>query len=400
MRAFEGPVPEFELTAEGTARAASFYAEWGFVVVRALEAEQCAELVREQWAEVIRKQPWVEPIKVFGARGELSPDDAGYLETITAPLTARQRKEFARAWPMHRGFGACCDDANFHLRGVWAIRQDPRLYALAAKLTSNANLWVDVNRSIHKLPGEGSYEFLHWDANPLHAEGAEGDEPAQVCGKVLYTPARAVLVPGTHTAEFRAEFKALYGAQFSSVSPKAAKVALSRDKPDPLGLAGRAVQIPIGAGRAVFWSKWLLHGMAKTPLKDPTEYGTYLGYFAAGARAEYARKCGVDEREDRVASYTLGRAPKLWPSFDRVHFAPRRFTNFPHLLDAYVRKMPHDHPSIVRGARVTLKPWPVEGYVPPELTPLGRRLLGISPEEYEAAQEAAQGKRKRKREDA
>jgi hypothetical protein len=62
--------------------------------------------------------------------------------------------------------------------------------------------------------------------------------------------------------------------------------------------------------------------------------------------------------------------------------------------------MPHDHPSIVRGARVTLKPWPVEGYAPPELTPLGRRLLGISPEEYEAAQEAAQGKRKRKREDA
>ncbi len=55
MRAFEGPVPEFELTAEGTAR-----------------AERCAELVREQWAEVVRKQPWVEPIKVFGARRALA----------------------------------------------------------------------------------------------------------------------------------------------------------------------------------------------------------------------------------------------------------------------------------------------------------------------------------------
>ena len=395
MRAFEGPVPEFELTADGGARAAEFYARWGFVVVRALDEHRCGELIREQWREVILTQPWSDPIKVFAKGGTLGPDDAGFLEAVTAPLSVKQRKEFARAWPMHRGFGACCDDSNFHLRGVWAIRENPSLFELAARIAGTEELWVDVNRSIQKLPGEGEHEFLHWDANPFGHEEESAQVP-QVCGKVCYTPARVVLVPGTHTAEFRAEFTALYAAQYASLSPKAAKVAIARDKPDPLKLAERAMQIPIGAGRAVFWSKWLLHGMAKTPLNEPTEYGTYLGYFARGARAEYERKCGVDERADRVESYALGRAPKLWPSFDRIHFVPKRFANFPKILDGYVRKMPPGHPSIVRGARVTLTPWPVEGYTPPELSPLGQKLLGISSEEYEAVH----AKRKRKRADS
>jgi hypothetical protein len=56
------------------------------------------------------------------------------------------------------------------------------------------------------------------------------------------------------------------------------------------------------------------------------------------------------------------------------------------------------HSSGRRGAeparaRVTLKPWPVEEYAPPKLSPLGQKLLGISSEEYEAIHG-----RKRKRE--
>ena len=30
----------------------------------------------------------------------------------------------------------------------------------------------------------------------------------------------------------------------------------------------------------------------------------------------------MDELEDRVSSYTEGRAPRLWPSLDRIHFYP------------------------------------------------------------------------------
>jgi hypothetical protein len=33
-------------------------------------------------------------------------------------LSPKQRKEFERAWTLHRGFGACCDDAVFHLPGA------------------------------------------------------------------------------------------------------------------------------------------------------------------------------------------------------------------------------------------------------------------------------------------
>ena len=390
VRAFEGPVPEFDLSTD-VARAAEFYEEWGFVVVRALDDAQCADLIREQWNKVILTQPWSDPIKVFGPGGKLlRPDDPGFLEVVTSQLSVKQRKEFSDKWTLHRGFGACCDDAVFHLPGVCAIREDPKLYALAARVMRTEELWVGVNRSIHKLPGEGENEFIHVDANPLFPDR---EKASQMCGKVLYTPARVVLVPGTHTDAFRAEFKSAYAEHYPNYNAKAAKFAISREKPDPLGIAGKAVQIPIRAGCAVFWHEWLFHGMAKTPLNEPTEYGTYLGYFENGSREQYERKCGVVEREDRVASYTLGRAPRLWPSLDRIHFVPYRFTNFPKILDGYVRKMPHDHPSIVRGARVTLKPWPVEEYAPPKLTPLGQKLLGISSEEYEAIHG-----RKRKRE--
>ena len=381
VRAFEGPVPEFDLA--DVARAAEFYAEWGFVVVRALTDAQCAELIREQWNQVILKQPWSDPIKVFGPGGKLlRPDDPGFLEVVTAPLSVKQRREFSDKWTFHRGFGACCDDAVFHLPGVCAIREDPKLYALAARVMGNQELWVGINRSIQKLPGEGEDEFIHVDANPLFPDR---ERASQMCGKVLYTPARVVLVPGTHTDAFRAEFKSKYEKHYPAISAKAAKFAIGRDKPDPLGIVEKAVQIPIRAGCAVFWHEWLFHGMAKTPLNEPTEYGTYLGYFESGSRAGYVGKCGVVEREDRVASYTLGRAPKLWPSLDRIHFVPYRFTNFPKILEGYVRKMPPGHPSIVRGARVTLKPWPVDGYAPATLSPLGQKLLGISSEEYAEA---------------
>ena len=395
MRSFEGTVPEFDLSTD-VERAADFYAEWGFVVVRALDGAKCAELIREQWNKVILKQPWSDPIKVFAPSAKreaprvLRPDDPGFLEVVTAPLSAKQRNEFKRAWTFHRGFGACCDDAVFHLPGVCAIREDPKLYALAKRVMGTKKLWVGVNRSINKLPGEGEDEFIHVDANPF----AEIKSASQMCGKVLYTPARAVFVPGTHTDEFREEFKSKYAEHYPKFSRKAAKFALSREKPDPLGIVEKAVQIPIKAGCAVFWHEWLFHGMAKTPLNEPTEYGTYLGYFQSGSRQKYEDKCGVTEREDRVASYRYGRAPKLWPSLDRIHFFPFRFVNYPKLLQFYVSKMPQDHPSIVRGARLTLKPWPAEGYTPPELSPLGQKLLGISSEEYGEAHG-----RKRKRED-
>ena len=47
----------------------------------------------------------------------------------------------------HRGFGACCDPAVFHLPGVWQkIRQNVALYDVARALIGRKDIWVDLNR--------------------------------------------------------------------------------------------------------------------------------------------------------------------------------------------------------------------------------------------------------------
>jgi hypothetical protein len=194
VRTFDGPPPIFELTEEATARAADFFKLWGFVIVRVLDQPQCSSLIREQWRKIIRTQPWEAPIRVFGPRADLDldlalgkGDSAELMDVLINPLSVAQRKEFARAWPFHRGFGACCDPSTFHLPGVWAIRQDERLYKLACAVTGTDDLWVDVNRSVNKLPGEGEDEFLHFDA-PVQALRARG--AAVVWESVLHGVAR------------------------------------------------------------------------------------------------------------------------------------------------------------------------------------------------------------------
>ena len=93
----------------------------------------------------------------------------------------------------------------------------------------------------------------------------------------------------------------------------------------------------------------------------------------------------MDELEDRVSSYTEGRAPRLWPSLDRIHFYPKRFENFPKILQGYVDRMPPDHPSITtrktKGGKEVphLLPWAPPAYTAPPLSKLGRRLLGVDP---------------------
>jgi hypothetical protein len=133
----------------------------------------------------------------------------------------------------------------------------------------------------------------------------------------------------------------------------------------------------------LLWSDKLLHGVEKSRLDAEVGYGCYIGYFAAGSRERYAEVCGMDERVDRIQSYQEGCAPQLWPSFDPIHFYPKRFKNFPNLLQCYINKMPAGHPSITtrvtgKGKTVAhLEPWKEAAYTPPELSALGRKLLGL-----------------------
>lgn len=420
-----GEMPTFDINDDaGVEAARQFYDENGAVIVRLLDRAACIELVKEQWREIITQQPWSDSYRLTMPREPADDDDskasadmARFVDMVMSPLTPSTRKKFEAGWTLHRGFGACCDPSVFHLRGVWNLRQHPRVYALACALTGESKLWVDINRSIHKLPGQGEAEFLHWDLNPFALSQAPASSTANrecphyarcssVSGKVCYTESRFVCVLRTHTPEFAAKFADLYREIYPNVLLSATKFALDFSKEDPLGLIDLQREYRVPGGCLVMWSTMLLHGQIKTPLSEPTEYGCYISFQRAVSRPEYAlacRKAGVDvadELQDRLKSYYNGISPTLWPSMDTICFYPKRFQNYPDRdVGNYIKRMPPMHPSISsritksrmqrtkEGARVHvpsrevphLKPWCKPGYEPPELTQLGRRLLGLDP---------------------
>ena len=363
---------------------AASIAEHGFVIVRLLSPAECDEQILEIWQRIILAQPFKEPLVVRAKNGRaLDPvnDRAEFLAVVKGKLAPAQRRAFRDKWPLHAGFGASCDPSSFHRAGNYAIRQSPVPYAIAARILGQNELWCDVNRTIAKLPGEGEDEFLHWDLDAFF--GAFAHRPSCVSGKVCFSASRFVAVPGTHTPAFQREFIGTYKELYPHAKPNAAKTGLALDKPDPLALKQRTREYHVPAGAFVVWNSQLLHGQKLTPLDHPTEYGMYLGYMPAGSRTQYEAKCGVDEREDRIRAYSTGTAPLLWPSFDRIHFYPFRFQNFPKLLQALIDKLRDDHPSVTTRTTkagknvVHLEPWPVADYAPFELSPLGRMLLGL-----------------------
>jgi hypothetical protein len=199
-----------------------------------------------------------------------------------------------------------------------------------------------------------------------------------------------VCVPGTATPEFHAAFCAAYAPHYAIMAntKKGAKFGLDPTKPDPLALRARTAVLEVPAGCAIFWSPWLLHGIKAKPKDEAVEFGMYLGYMRAGARAEYQRVAKIDEREDRVRSYHEGRAPVLWPSLDPIHYYPARYRNFLKLLQPYVDKTRPDYAGLTcrivmsgqfEGWLVPdLAPVPDPAHRPTPLTLLGKRLLGLA----------------------
>jgi len=235
--------------------------------------------------------------------------------------------------------------------------------------------------------------------DPFDASPAELPQSfPSISGKFAYTPSRFVCVLGTHTHKFHRAFCETYGPIYGrhdwrddgrsrprTADKSVAKFGLDFNKPDPWNLVARQREYALPSGCVALWSTRLLHGQVRTPLDEPTEYGCYVGFQRAGSRPRYAEVCGVDELDDRLRSYTLGVAPTLWPSFDRTWFYPYRFRNFGNMLVKSVfDRLPPGHPSIAtrttHGGKVVphLLEWQREGeYVPPELSSLGKKLLGL-----------------------
>ena len=359
---------------------------FGFAVVRVLDAEQCKEAIKDQIENILLKQPWIQKLVVKDrATGEvldIHVDTDRYIAELTTPGIPKEAlKHYEEVWPMHIGFGACCDPNAFHLRTMWNVRQDEDLCRLMQSIFGRLMVHVDINRGIQKLPLRGEDEFLHWDKAVLDPDTDDNPFP-EVCGKVMFTDGSFVCVPGTHTQVFMEEFRAKYAALYPRAKPTDAKFGLDPEKPDPMHLRSQRESIAIPAGCAIFWSPFLLHGTEKSPRSAGIAFGMYLGYLLDIDRPAY----DGDERQDRIDSFMEGRAPRMWPSLDRVHYFPWRFFNFPQHIKKYVEKTEEGY----EGRDVhTIKSGPKKGtqfpllrpvldpdYTPAALTETGEMLLG------------------------
>lgn len=366
-----------------------YYNTNGLVLVRLLPPSVCEELILEQWREILLRQPFTEAyrLRVLSSSGlELDPSSSAhrdeFLRKVTAaPLPSQTLKTWTESWTLHRGFGACCDPEAFHLAGVWQhVRQSEALYSIACALTGRTEQWVDINRSIQKLPGQGETEFLHWDCNPF---ALDDHKECSVQGKACYTPSRFVGVLGSHTPDFHEKFRAAYAEHYPNTPHSAPKFALDHAKPDPMKLITAQREFAVPAGCVILWSSRLLHGQVKTPKSAGIEYGCYVGYMRPVDRAAYRTKAGVCELDDRLQSFDEGRAPVLWPSLDPIHYYPKRFMNFARPLLNRIAMMPPGHSTI--STRVVKKsgkvvphlvPKRASPYTPPKLDELGMKLLG------------------------
>jgi len=373
----------------------------GFVIFRVLSDAKCDELILWIWANVIYKQPWKDGVcvRLTGRDGRvLDPskdaDKAKVLAQVKGPLTTELRKRFEKGWTLHRGFGASCDPQVFHHELLWECRTDKDAYEIACLILETYKLLVTIERHIEKLPGQGLAEFWHFDWNlwnRLLAIWAKEKEEVSVAGKMMYTDSSLKFKKGTHTNKWLLEFyrvyQQIYETQFKSKGPK---FSLNPQYEDPLNLMDDTDSVYfIPAGCMVLFDPRGLHGVSRTDINGPTEYGHYQGYMRAERTperiAQYLKKADIDEIDDRVRSYEEGRAPELWPSLDTVHFYCAMFDTRPPLMQVYLDKLPPVH--AMRGTRRgagdnSHKTYDIlntpgnPGYVKPALDVFGERLLG------------------------
>lgn len=388
----------------------TFYNKNGFVLIQLLDERACIDAIKEQVEKILLKQPWEAKLVVLDPITEdeivYSPATSdAYVKALVQPnLKKKVLDGYKDAFPFHRGFGACCDPVGFHLHSMWRIRENPHIVRIAANLIGHRikDLWVDINRPIHKLPTEGDAEFLHWDLQKF----GEYQPDTSVQGKVMFSTGQFVCVPGTHTEEFHERFNHYYSSIYSENIGKAkAMTNLHPDKADPLGLKSQTCNFCIPAGCCIFWSTNLLHGQQITPRNAEIEFGMYLGYMLKTDRREYTAiakrikeknieiygnksvfyERPITELQDRIYSFEHGVAPFLWPSLQPIEFYPKKFNNFPHILAAYVARMTKEAQQKYLRIRQSgpnpdnmvydLLPWKDEDYVPYKLSPLGLNLL-------------------------
>lgn len=331
-------------------------------------------------------------------------------------------------FPYHKAFGAPTVPGSFHTECAWRQRTSPEVVrAFAALLGCSVDdLRMHPNRHVFKLPFAGKDdEFLHWDANLY--EPWPDRSPLQAI--LFYADTSFVCVPGSHTEEFHAAFRAAYPRELVQDGKKKQKTTLRflmedrdvrevrfpadvlpsetiRAAIDEAGGLRAAFRVDVPAGSLLIWSRRLLHGASKNG--DTFRYGLYLSYDTAERferdvlspvhlrpaldfphrQEEPYQSCVRSEHADRLHSYLTGRAPAYYAGVDPVRYVPSQAYGSAEARAA--RLLPREG---LRGTGKQGQPIPIEydprvpwfdgyePYVPRELGARGRRLLGTTEEE-------------------
>lgn len=210
-------------------------------------------------------------------------------------------------------------------QAMWDNRQNPKIHALFADILGTEKLWVTIDRVNLKPPYRDDHPeydhkgFMHWDADVSHA----ATSPPGLQG-VLYLADTPVGMGGFQCAPGHHKVVMEWA---KTVEPG------SKERPDMTNVPVTA--IPGKAGDLVIWNRLLYHGNGRN-LSDKPRLAQYISMFPVGSDDAFASR-----REDRIYRWKNRLNPDApWAPGD-----PRRQEE-------------------LHGATA-------------ELTPLGRKLLGM-----------------------
>ena len=322
----------------------------GYVVVGPILSKEFIQSGINEIVTMLEKQP-----RVKGRELKL---------TKMTGLTGKEVKELKRRWVPHVTFGAPCEPPSFHLQHAWAVRQSTFLYKLFCNIHKSKDLCVTIDRFKAKLPGTGEREFCHWDTDPRSWKHTQ--EELSLQGIVALTDIEFVCVQGSHTKHFIDNVLPLYpyigGGPLNTIDPQK----------DPLKLCQKEQKIPVPAGHMIIFNNKLLHSSYPNKTKD-IKFAYYISY----DRRENIKQ----PKEDRIRSYLTGTCPKVFPGGGRVCYMPPTWIRFPQHARRYHERLPPHLREFRSNNKDTKYPIITERtpdwYVPPKLTPLGLRLLGL-----------------------
>ena len=219
-------------------------------------------------------------------------------------------------------------------QALWNNRQNERIYGAFADLLHTENLWVTIDRANLKPPQNPAHPdydhkgFMHWDTDVSRA----WNQPLRLQGVLCLTDTTPQMggfrcVPGHHHV-----VKA-WGETYRPEPGGGARPPMRQTVP---------VALDVRAGDLILWNTLLYHGNGQN-LSDKPRLAQYISMFPAPDPGANAADAYQAARQKRVTAWEMREpVPAEWVIGD-----PRN--------------------------------WERDHYAPAELSPLGKRLLGLDP---------------------